>query len=499
MPFEGPQRRFGFAAILDARAIRALCLALPLAAAVVGGAALFHAGANKAPQVANDTIDLGGLPEIRSRNGVLNATLVAAPMLVRIGNVTFPGAGFNGVYGGPVLRVHPGDRIRIHLVNHMNDAINLHFHGLRVTPLGRGDNMHILVQPGDSFDYDFRLPADHPPGLFWYHDHAHRAAEPHVMAGLSGAFLIEGFAARIGGLAGMPQELLVLKDWQNNDCTSPELKHALHCRVISINGGGDWHDSLATGESQLWRVSNQGANLVMHIAAPGLSMRIVGRDSMPASGAPEASTFDIMPASRVDVVVRADAPGNYPVFATGVPTTGPAGFSVRRPLGSVTVTGKSVASAAPRLSFPHEQDMRAWHIDARRAIVFSENLAINEFYVNGAKFDPARTDVRTPLGNVEEWTIKNVTDDFHEFHIHQLSYQVTEVNGVPQPFTGYVDDVKVPAHGEVKVIIPFTDPNIVGHLMFHCHVLNHEDRGMMTMMEVYRPGIPHICKVPATQ
>jgi suppressor of ftsI len=499
MPFEGPQRRAGFAAILDARAVRALCLALPLVAAVVGGAALFQAGANPAPPTEIDPIDLGGLPEIRSQNGVLEATLVAAPLQVHVGSATFMGAGFNGVYGGPVLRVHPGDRIRIHLINNMSDGINLHFHGLRVTPLGRGDNVHILVAPGASFDYDFRLPANHPPGLFWYHDHAHHDAEAHVMAGLSGAFLIEGFASRVGGLHAMKQELLVLKDWQHNDCTAPELKRALHCRVISINGNADWQDSLATGESQLWRVSNQGADLVMHIAAPGLAMRIVGRDSMPASGAPETNGFDIMPASRLDVVVRADAPGTYPLVATNVPTTGPAGFSVRRPLGSVTVTGKPGTISAPALNFPHEQDMRAWHIDARRTIVFSENLSINEFYVNGLKFNPTRTDIRTPLGNVEEWIIKNVTDDFHEFHIHQLSFQVTEVNGVRQPFTGYVDDVNVPENGDVKLIIPFTDPNIIGHLMVHCHVLNHEDLGMMTMLEVYRPGIPHICKIPERQ
>jgi suppressor of ftsI len=291
----------------------------------------------------------------------------------------------------------------------------------------------------------------------------------------------------------------VLKDWQHHDCTAPELKHALHCRVISIDGSAGWRDSLAPGESQLWRISNQGATLVMHVAAPGLAMRIVGRDGMPAAGGAETGGFDIMPASRLDVVVRADAPGVYHLFATGVPTTGPAGFSVRRPLGSVTVAGTPAAMPRAPLTFPHEQDMRAWRLDARRTIVFSENLAINEYYVNGAKFDPKRTDVRTPLGNVEQWTIRNVTDDFHEFHIHQLSFQVTDINGVQQPFTGFVDDVKVPEHGEVKLIIPFTDEHIIGHLMFHCHVLNHEDRGMMTMLEVYRTGIPHICKVPASQ
>jgi FtsP/CotA-like multicopper oxidase with cupredoxin domain len=198
----------------------------------------------------------------------------------------------------------------------------------------------------------------------------------------------------------------------------------------------------------------------------------------------------------VDILVHADQAGSFPLLATGVPTDGPSGFSVKRELGSITVAGTPAASPAPAILFPKQQDMRAWKLDARRTIVFSENLNINEYYVNGRKFDPLRTDVRAPLGNVEEWTIRNVTQDFHEFHIHQLSFQVTEINGVRQEFSGFVDDVKIPEQGEVKIIIPFTDPNIVGHLMFHCHVLNHEDRGMMTMLEVYRPGLPHICKMP---
>jgi suppressor of ftsI len=497
MPFEGTGPGDAETFVVRADTVRTLCMAVSLALVVLSGVWLLRAGANPPSAAHFDAIDLGGLPEIRGVNGVLQATLVAAPMDVRVSNATFAGAAFNGAYGGPVLRVHLGDRIRIHLVNHMPDGINLHFHGLRVTPLGRGDNMHILVPPGESFDYDFRIPPSHPPGLFWYHDHAHRAAEPHVMAGLSGALLIEGFAVQIKGLGDTPQKLLVLKDWLHNDCTAPGLKQTLHCRVISIDGVANWNDDLVPGSPQLWRVSNQGADLVLHLAAPGLHLRVVGRDGMPASDGQETDHFDIMPASRVDVLVRADTEGHFPLLAMGVPTTGPAGFSLKRTLGSINVAGTPRSVAIPALSFPHQQDMRTWRIDAHRMIIFSENIAINEFYVNGRKFDPLRTDVRAPLGNVEEWTIRNITDDFHEFHIHQFSFQLTEINGARQAFSGYVDNVKIPEHGEVKVIIPLTDPNIVGHLMFHCHVLNHEDRGMMTMLEVYRPGALHICKIPS--
>lgn len=476
--------------------MRLFCLAAPLLLAVSGAWQTWH---GTAPRAGYGAIDVGGLPEYRAEHGLLQVTLVAAPLQVKIGNVSFAGAAFNGIYGGPVLRVHPGDRVRLHLVNHMRDGINLHFHGLRIAPTGHGDNMHILVAPGDSFDYAFRIPPNHPPGLFWYHDHAHGAAEPHVMAGLSGALLIEGFAGQFQGLQAVAQKLLVLKDWKLTDCDGDGLKIALHCRVVSINGQAGWTDTIAPGAEQLWRVSNQGANLVLHLAAHGLHMRVIGRDSMPAARGQDTETIDIMPAARLDVLVHADTAGPVDLVAVGVPTGHGAGFSVRRVLGHIDVSGTQADAPAQVLHPPHMNDLRTATINAHRTIVFSENAAATEYYVNGKRFDPLRTDIRAPLGNIEEWTVRNVTQDFHEFHIHQVSFQVTEINGVPQTFDGDVDTVRVPEHGEVKLVIPFTDPNIVGHIMFHCHVLNHEDRGMMTMLEVYRPGGAAICRTVEKQ
>jgi FtsP/CotA-like multicopper oxidase with cupredoxin domain len=480
--------------IAPPKPLRVLRLAAAISAVLVLGPTLLHRGRPDASE-AFERVDTGGLPELRSRDGVLAATLTAAPLAVHIGGAVFAGAAFNGVYGGPVLRVHPGDRVELHLINHMTDAINLHFHGLRISPLGRGDNMRVLVPPGQSYDYSFGIPADHPAGLYWYHDHAHGAAEAHVMAGLSGALLIEGFARQFGGLAGVAQRLLVVKDWQNNGCGGGMLKTALHCRVISINGAADWPARLAPGETQLWRISNQGANQTIHLEAPHLSWRLIGRDSLPVSQGLDSGGVDILPAGRADVLVRADTEGAFPLDAVGVPTTSADGFSIRRALGSINVSGASQA-ARPEVAIPAQPDMRRWRIDARREIGFSENADSGAYYINGRTFDPHRIDFTIPLGHVEAWTIRNETDDFHAFHIHQVSFQVDAINGAAQRFTGYIDTVEVPPRGAVRLIIPFTDPKIVGHIMFHCHVLNHEDHGMMAMLEVTRTQAAQICRAP---
>jgi FtsP/CotA-like multicopper oxidase with cupredoxin domain len=445
-----------------------------------------------------EEIDTGGLTELRSRDGILSVTLHAAPQTVAIGGASFPGAAYNGQYAGPVLHVRPGDLVHIRLVNGLADPTNLHFHGLRISPLGRGDNMHVVVPSGGTRDYLFRIAANHPPGLFWYHDHIHTLSEQHVMAGLSGTLLIDGFSRDITGLAGTAQKLLVLKDYTAPNCQGAVLKTALHCRVMSINGQASWAGTMRPGETQLWRIANEGANLITHLSLPGLQFRIIGRDGTPTTAPEDATVLDVMPASRMDVLVTAGAAGTFKLAALHVLTDAGEQFSANRDMGAVTVAGPPAAPAASP-GFPAQIDLRKLGIDARRVVTFTEDEAAGKYFIDGKLFDHNRIDVRVKLGNLEEWTIRNQTQDFHEFHIHQMGFQVTEINGVAQPFTGYVDDAKVPEMGEIKVILPFTDPVILGSFMFHCHVLKHEDGGMMAQIEVYRDGAPAhtaLCQFP---
>ena len=152
-------------------------------------------------------------------------------------------------------------------------------------------------------------------------------------------------------------------------------------------------------------------------------------------------------------------------------------------LATVRVEG----AAVPPLALPKKllpvADLRR-RITDRRTIVFSESADGDTFFVDGRTFDPNRTDTRVKLGAIEEWTIRNKSGELHDFHIHQTHFQVTEVNHVRQRFDGYQDIVNVPVHGEVKVVIPFTDPGIVGRFVYHCHLLSHEDKGMMATIEV---------------
>ncbi|HEX3487448.1 MAG TPA: multicopper oxidase domain-containing protein, partial [Micropepsaceae bacterium] len=130
-------------------------------------------------------------------------------------------------------------------------------------------------------------------------------------------------------------------------------------------------------------------------------------------------------------------------------------------------------------------------------VSFSEDPVTGLFFINHTTFDHERVDVKVPLGNIEEWTIRNASDELHIFHIHQVAFQVVSINGKPETFDGLVDTVNVPIHGEVTIRIPFTDPIIVGRFMFHCHILEHEDKGMMSQIEVYDPKVGPMPDGPA--
>jgi len=150
-----------------------------------------------------------------------------------------------------------------------------------------------------------------------------------------------------------------------------------------------------------------------------------------------------------------------------------------------------------RLAAPREPTDQANQVDAilhhpitgRRTITFSESADGNKFFIDGKQFDPRRVDTRVHLGDVEEWTLVNTSGEMHDFHIHQTDFVVTEINGVSRAPYRLHDTINLPyavngKPGVVKILVPFTDPVIVGRFVYHCHILEHEDGGMMAVIQV---------------
>ena len=448
----------------------AVLLALPLAA---GGPSF---GRQTPPEALRDPA------VVASHNGVLELTLTAARGPVQVGGRRVIAEAFNGSYLPPTLRVRPGEAVRLRLVNELEETTNLHMHGLSVSPLGNADNVFLHVAPGGAQDYEIRIPATHAPGLYWYHPHPHGRSDEQVRNGMSGALIVEGLLDPFPELRVLREHVLLLKDAQIGDgrIVHREIGDDV---VRTVNGMLNPTITLRPGETQLWRIGNVGADLYYVLTLDGHRFYEVARDGHRLARLVPKRRVLLEPGSREEVLVQAAGPGTYALRTAGF-DTGPQGNHYP---GAVLATVRVEGAAVPPLALPKKllpvADLRR-RITDRRTIVFSESADGDTFFVDGRTFDPNRTDTRVKLGAIEEWTIRNESGELHDFHIHQTHFQVTEVNHVRQRFDGYQDIVNVPVHGEVKVVIPFTDPGIVGRFVYHCHLLSHEDKGMMATIEV---------------
>jgi FtsP/CotA-like multicopper oxidase with cupredoxin domain len=428
--------------------------------------------------------------EIRSENGVLRTTLTAAPGRVELGDIAFRGLLYNGSYLPPLLRARLGDTLRITLKNDIPDLpTNLHFHGMTVSPRGNSDNVFVHVHPGQQFDYEVPIPAkgQQGPGLFWYHPHAHGVVDKQVLGGLSGGLVIDGSDRLFPILQDLPERFLLIKDpYQGDDD-----------QLISINGQLNPTVAIRPGEMQFWRLGNIGAELFIRFSIEGMPLYIMATDGHLMSQPRKCEELFLGPGQRVDAIVIGPPPGEYVMTSISyqnqawkppAPSQQMATIVSAGPEGSTVNLEREIVGQ--RLSGPALiDDVRSAPIARRRKVVYSRNADRTAFMIDGHVFDEHRIDQTVKLGDTEEWTIVNTDRQYHNFHIHQTAFMVAEVNGALQNESSLHDTFPVPpatdaGPGLLKVIIPFTDPVIVGRFVYHCHAADHEDKGMMGIIEV---------------
>ena len=166
-------------------------------------------------------------------------------------------------------------------------------------------------------------------------------------------------------------------------------------------------------------------------------------------------------------------------------STGPAGNQFpQATLATLVSEGTPMPSVALPTTFAPTEDLSRARVARRRTVVFSENAAGTVFYINGKIFDEKRVDMRAKLGTVEEWTIRNDSNEEHSFHTHTNDFQLMSINGRPHHAHGWQDIASVPAKGTMVIRIRFA--TYTGKTVFHCHILNHEDGGMMAVLQIVR-------------
>lgn len=440
-------------------------------------------------------------PEITSRNGILSTTLEVSTRRAEVDGQAVTTTIYNGEYMPPVLRLKPGDTLALRLINNAAVATNQHYHGLNVSPRINpdatvSDNVFVHTEPGKTTDYRVTIPATHHPGLYWYHSHQHGSSEQQVMGGLSGGLVIEGLLAPLPEFADIKERIVLLKDIQiGPDGKVPSDIDSSAPTYRTVNGQTNPVMTIAPGETQLLRIGNIGANMYYRLKLPGHTLYELARDGIRHNQLVPFEELLLPPASRSEVLIQGGDAGQYELKSLAI-DTGPQGDTAPEiTLMTVVSQGLPQAKRAWPAALPVVEDFRNLPVARRRTITFQESADGNNFFIDSGngpvQFDMARVDAAIQSGTVEEWTVLNPTGEWHTFHIHQTDFQVTEVNGIARKFVGHQDNVNVAYQadassppGQVKLLIDFRDPNIVGKFVYHCHILEHEDGGMMAVAEV---------------
>ncbi|WGR92644.1 multicopper oxidase domain-containing protein [Bradyrhizobium sp. ISRA443] len=431
-------------------------------------------------------------------------------------------------------------------------STNLHFHGLTVPPVCHQDDvLKTSIQPDDKpFEYRLRIPDDAPPGLYWYHPHLHGFSKTQVLGGASGALIIEGIERVDPSLTGLPERVLVIRDQDLVNPGAPPSKSEPVMSKSQLDNDGDVANSgtgkpskdlsvnfvpvpypnyppatlsMKPGERQLWRVLNASAitylNLALLVGRAPQQLGVVGIDGVPLrfQGSPSSAVqrvnhIGLPPGSRAEFIVEGPPAGASALLVTRAVDTGPAGENdPNRALMAITSTTEASEPRAtlPIAAEPLPPPDRPWVGDVApvrvRKLFFSERPenpndpnSPTQFFLtidgNTPKpFDPQSDvpDIVVRQGDVEDWIIENRSMELHDFHIHQLHFQLLDWSGIAvnEPFLR--DTVNVPYYNgrmlkypSVRLRMDFRDPSIVGTFVYHCHVLEHEDGGMMGRIKV---------------
>lgn len=522
--------------------------------------------------------------DLRSRDGVLKLDLT-------IHNVEADGSTRYCYVDGdghqaPTLRLRPGDLLILHLKNdlttigaasgmhsHMHPAkhddpcasgamtataTNLHFHGLTIPSVCHQDDvLTTSVSPHDApFEYRFRIPADEPPGLYWYHPHIHGFSKVQVLGGASGALIVEGIERANKQVAGLPERVLVIRDQDLLNPNAPPSKSEPVVPKLLLDRDGDAANNgtgfgkpakdlsinyvpvpypgypparitMKPGERQLWRVLNASAitylNLEVLLDRRPQPLGLVALDGVPLNYDKTSGDFidwqphlGIPPGARMEFIVQGPPEGVQGLLVTRSVDTGPGGENdPNRALATITASAEAPEprSTLPAFTQPLPPSPLKWLGDVApvrtRRLYFSEKLtdpknptSATEFYITvdgktPAVFNPQSgvPDIIVQQGTVEDWIIENRSNELHAFHIHQLHFLLLDYMGRPvnEPFLR--DTVNVPYYKDNMLVYPsvrlrmdFRDPNAVGTFPYHCHLLEHEDGGMMGLIRVEPAG-----------
>jgi FtsP/CotA-like multicopper oxidase with cupredoxin domain len=431
------------------------------------------------------------LENLSSSPGIVEVELTAAPARVSLvpGTETLVYA-YNGRVPGPLLEASEGDSVIVRFRNDLREETTVHWHGLHLPFVADGSPFH-PVAPGEEFVYAFRIKPG-TAGTYWYHPHPHHRTSFQVSKGLYGGIIIRD---PDDPLPRMTEQLLILSDNRFRDDGSldfperdtPQWKedemNGREGDVLFVNDQIIPTLTIRSGEVQRWRVINASGGRTYRLALQGHTLLHVGSDGGLFEHPMEVEEIVLANGERAEVLVRGSgAPGSSVVFRTlpydrYMPRWRPAGWD--QPLDLLTLQYSSETAAEP---LPIPEVLRPIPRFNPDEAAVTRVFLMSQGKINSRTMDMDRIDERADLGAKEIWEIHNLVGMDHPFHLHGFQFQVLDRNGIPEPQPQWKDTVNVPKFESATFIVRLD--NFPGKWMYHCHILTHEDQGMMGVLEV---------------
>jgi FtsP/CotA-like multicopper oxidase with cupredoxin domain len=464
---------------------------------------------------ATATVQGEALPELPQASSPVRLTAASDPVT---GKSEFR---YQGNNTPPVIRVQPGSVLNVEYKNELAaqskedcfghpcmQMTNLHFHGLHVSPNEPQDDvLDMMASPGETLHYAVQIPSEQPPGLYWYHTHSHGESYIQDLDGMSGAIVVEGIERYAPEVLNMRERILVLRDrvLANDGVERKRVMESVsmpttRCgtatekpdAAFTVNGTLRPKIDIAPGERQFWRIVNASPDLYADLEVDSVSFDVIALDGMPLayhdSSIRRRSMKHVLvpPAGRVEAIVSGPPTDSHASLRSRCFDTGPDGDSnPAMVLADIVPAKSSNFQARPALggtpvyaSFPTTTLKRVETSEPQFVVDFTEDK--QGFYINGQKFEMNSGPMLTVnIGSLQHWRVVNSTKEVHPFHIHQVHFLTYAVDGKPVKDPVWLDTVNVPYGSSADLVMDFTDPIIRGMSLFHCHLLKHEDKGMM--------------------
>ncbi len=448
----------------------------------------------------------------------------------------------------PTLRLNPGDQLNLNLTNEIQapydkypkkmqmsmhvpqpatkqpdtdcnggmilpSTTNMHFHGMNIAPVCHQDDViYTLIQSGDPpFPYSFQIPPNDNPGMYWYHSHPHGEATTQIDGGASGALFIEG---TINGTQGLPERVLIIRQQFNNPNSwipGPN-QLTVNFQPALFPDAPSPYINMQYGQQEFWRVLNATSQSFLSLqvvyGTTPQQVQVVALDGIPLSPPLAENQIVIPPAGRAEFIVPGLPSNQEGIFLTNGYATGAVG-NANPPQDLLKMFGTDSAkveppparpASKPPVDRPRFSGLLTAQPTTHRSIYFSEQTVGSngptQYFVTVAGQKPKVFGMNDPpaivtnIGAIEDWTIENHAGEAHDFHIHQVHFLLMAINGVPVQNPELYDSYPIPAwsgtgpYPSITVRMDFSDPNIAGTFVFHCHIIDHEDGGMMQKIQV---------------